>query len=82
MKRGSVDMFASWALEEQINGSTIWTTTILFKDASGPFGRMINRILARTFERLTHQSQAKLKALIEEEYPERAPVREEALVEV
>ena len=74
MKRGSVDMMAGWMLAEQPSGATTWTTTILFKDSSGPFGRVINRILARTFERLTLQSQAELKRLIEEEYSMRARI--------
>ena len=67
---GVESVVGSWKLEENEKGETTWTTTLVVTAQPGLYGRLITRMLSRSFEKLTIQSQKQLKALIEREYPQ------------
>ena len=58
----------SWNFDENEDGSTTWTTTIILTEAPGVVGKVMKGMLAKTFEELTRKSQSNLKRLIEGEY--------------
>jgi carbon monoxide dehydrogenase subunit G len=65
---GLSSVVGSWNFDENPDGSTTWTTTVVLTESPGIIGWMMKNMLAKTFEQLTKQSQQNLKELIEGEY--------------
>jgi carbon monoxide dehydrogenase subunit G len=65
---GISSVIGSWNFDENPDGSTTWTTTIVLNEEPGLLGKLIIGLLAKTFEQLTKKSQTNLKRLIEGEY--------------
>ena len=65
---GISSVIGSWNFDENEDGSTTWTTTIVLNEEPGLLGKLTIGLLAKTFEQLTKKSQKNLKRLIEGEY--------------
>jgi hypothetical protein len=65
---GISSVAGSWNFDENPDGSTTWTTTIILNEEPGLLGKLMIGLLAKTFEQLTKKSQKNLKRLIEGEY--------------
>lgn len=62
------DAAGSWRFDDNPDGSTTFSTTIMLSKKGKIFGRIFEQVMGSAFERLTRQSLQNLKKLVEAEY--------------